>query len=166
MRSQADGAYVDHLLAEHRRLDKLIRQTLANLPNWEEADLAAWQPRVKAGLSAIRAELAQHFREEEAGGCIEEAVSRCPALAAEARQVASEHAEILRQIDALLDRCAELLEPTAVGVSGIERQVQELVRRLRAHAARENKLIERGFAISLEHEDASEPRCAGAPPSG
>jgi hypothetical protein len=58
-------AYVEHLIAEHRRLDHLIGRTLASLPTWEESDLTAWKPRMVQGLRSSRAALAQHFRDEE-----------------------------------------------------------------------------------------------------
>src|SRR4029450_1925477 len=65
-------AYVDHMLSEHRRLDQLIRRTLASVPSWEELDAADWLPRMTSGLVAIQTELAHHFRDEEQGGCLEE----------------------------------------------------------------------------------------------
>ena len=90
-----ERSYVEHLLAEHRRLDQLIRNALATLPAWEEAESATFLPGMIAGLAAIRAELVHHFREEEAGGCLEEAVARCPGLSAEVADTQAEHAMLL-----------------------------------------------------------------------
>jgi Hemerythrin HHE cation binding domain len=148
--------YVDHLLAEHRRLDQLIRRTLASLPCWEESDVSAWTPRMVAGLEAIRRELAQHFREEEAGGCLEEAVARCPALSSEVRQIEGEHQGLLGALDELILSCQRLTQPTARDAHALGQELRALVHRLRAHEALENRIMQRGFGISLEHEETAE----------
>src|SRR5207237_1194293 len=88
-------AYVEHLLAEHRRLEQLIHRTLAALPAWESADTSGWLPRMIEGLKAIRQEAANHFREEELGGCLEEAVAHCPSLSSEFTRAEKEQQELL-----------------------------------------------------------------------
>src|SRR5438128_1482250 len=97
-----DGVFVEHLLAEHRRLDHLISQTLAALPAWEETDASSRLPQIIEGLTAIRQELAQHFHEEEEGGCLDEAVSRCPRLSREVTRVESEHSKLLADLDEMI----------------------------------------------------------------
>src|SRR5262245_65770630 len=93
--------YVEHLTAEHRRLDQHIHQTLARLPDWEQRDSANWITELLAGLAAIRQELVRHFEEEEGGGCLEEAVAHCPGLAAEVSAIEAEHANLLGDLDEL-----------------------------------------------------------------
>ena len=78
-----DYVYVEHLVTEHHRLEHLIRRTLASLPDWDAPNSGRWLPALLAGLEAIRHEADQHFREEEMGGCLEEAVAHCPSLSGE-----------------------------------------------------------------------------------
>jgi len=151
-----DGVFVEHLLAEHRRLDHLISQTMAALPGWDEIDAWQWLPRLVEGLNAIRHELAQHFHEEEDGGCLEEAVSRCPGLSSEVARVESEHAKLLADLDELIRRAQPLSgsKPDEARVLG--QKLRAIVLELHAHEALENQIMARGFGRSLENEDMAQ----------
>ena len=138
-----DGVFVEHLLAEHRRLDHLISQTMAALPGWDEIDAWQWLPRLVEGLNAIRHELAQHFHEEEDGGCLEEAVSRCPGLSSEVARVESEHAKLLADLDELIRRAQPLSGSKPDEVLG--QKLRAIVLELHAHEALENQIMARGF---------------------
>jgi hypothetical protein len=146
--------YVEHVLAEHQRLDQLIRRTLATCPNREEPDLNEWISRTTTSLKLIRRELAHHFREEEQGGCLEEAVARCPALSADAQALEGEHAQLLSELDWLICRCELGMNATANEVRDIQGAVEALVHKLRAHEARENRVMQRGFGVCLEDREA------------
>jgi len=150
-----EHVYVDHLLAEHRRLDRLVSQTLAALPNWEAPDSTDWLPAMMAGLTAMRQELAQHFREEEAGGCLEEAVAHCPALSLDVNRAAAEHSHLLGDLDELLVRCRKLIRPTDRDAHILGQELRAVVDKLHAHEAQEDQIIQRGFGVCLENEDAS-----------
>jgi hypothetical protein len=145
--------YVDHMLAEHRRLDQLVRRTLGSIPGWEEAD-TGWLPRMRAGLEEIRTELAHHFRKEEEGGCLEEAVARCPQLSADVGHIEAEHRELLASLDDLIDRCRKLGATTAAQANALDAELRRVVHKLRAHEALENRVMQRGFNVSLCDEDA------------
>lgn len=149
-------AYVDHMLAEHRRLDQLVHKTSLALPSWEELDSQDWLPRMTNGLVAIRTELAHHFHDEEQGGCLEEAVARCPQLSAEVQKIEGEHEEILSRLSELIDRCQRANKPTPQQSLAIEQELRQIVRELRGHEALENRIMQQGFSICLENEDMSE----------
>jgi len=150
-------AYVDHMLTEHRRLDQLVRRTISALPSWEELDSQDWLPRTTNGLVAIRTELAHHFRDEEQGGCLEEAVARCPQLSAQVQKIEGEHEEILTRLNELIDRCQCGRKPTPQQSQAIEQELRQIVRDLRVHEALENRIMQEGFSVCLENEDMSEP---------
>jgi hypothetical protein len=152
--NDCEFVYVDHMLAEHRRLDHLVRRTMASIPGWEETDAAGWLPRMQAGLAEIRAELAHHFRKEEEGGCLEEAVARCPQLSADVGHIEAEHRDLLAGLDDLIDRCRTLGATTATQAQALDAELRGLVRRLRAHEALENRVMQRGFNVSLSDQDA------------
>src|SRR5437879_4637587 len=92
-------AYVQRLLAEHRRLERLIHHTLAAVV---EPTAGQWLPCLLEGLLAIRQEVAQHFHEEEIGGCLEEAVAHCPRLSHDLKQAEKEQCELLANFDDLI----------------------------------------------------------------
>ena len=146
--------YVDHLLAEHRRLDHLISRTVATLPSWEDTDAATWLPGMIAGLTAIRDELAHHFQEEEAGGCLEEAVAYCPGLSSEVTDIEADHVKLLADVDELIQRARQLTAPTARDAHVLGQELQVVVQELRVHEVQENRIMQRGFGLNLEGDDA------------
>jgi hypothetical protein len=145
-----DRIYVDHLVAEHRRLDQLIRATLATLPSWEETNVEAWLPRMVEGLTAIRQEIAHHFLEEEQGGCLEEAVAYCPSLSDEVIHIEAEHPTLLADLDELIERARSLKEPTTRDGHVLGQELRAIARKLRAHEAHENRIVGRGFGVCIE----------------
>jgi hypothetical protein len=144
--------YVDHLIAEHRRLDQLLRRAV-NLSRPLDANANEWLPRLTAGLAAIRCELAQHFGEEDRGGCLEEAVARCPAIAPEVRRLMAEHEDLIERLDDLVARCQTASCPSECQVQAIEQELRLVVGELRRHEALESRVVQRGFAVSLEDTD-------------
>ncbi len=145
-------AFVDHMQAEHRRLEQLMRRTLAALPSWEEADTAEWLPRMTSGLTAIRIELAHHFRTEELGGCLEEAVARCPQLSPEVEKIEREHDKLLQHLDELIARCQTTGTPTPAQAGALEQEFRQIVRELKLHEVEENRVMQRGFGVCLDGE--------------
>src|SRR5262245_45018033 len=148
-----DYAYVNYMQAEHRRLDDLIRRTLQALQVWEENDDASGTQPLIAGLSAIRQELAQHFAEEEAGGCLEEAVARCPSLSGEAKRIQAEHGRLVDSVDDLIQQCRRTRRRTRRDVRALEQELRAVAHELRRHEEEENQILERGFSVCLEHTD-------------
>jgi len=140
------NAYAQHLLSEHRRLDQLMHRTVATLPGWEEADASDWLPRTVGGLKAIRHELKRHFRDEEAGGCLEEAVANCPSLSAEADRLLHEHPDLLQALDDLIARYQRLAEPTPELGRVLAQELRAALKKLREHEAQEQRLVERAFS--------------------
>src|SRR5262245_26988435 len=128
--------YVEHLTAEHRRLDQLIHQTLGRLPEGEHSQSADWAAELLAGVWAIREELARHFTEEEAGGCLEEAVAHCPALSAEVSAVEAEHAKLLGDLKELIHRAERLTRPTSRDAQVMHQEIRALANELHLHEAR------------------------------
>src|SRR5207302_506991 len=124
------NTFVDHLLAEHRRLDHMISQTLAILPNWEEPSSPGWTERMLTGLQSIRRELSQHFQEEESGGCLEEAVVRCPALSKDVTRAKQEHSRLLQDLDEVIEHCRTAASPSAKGAHVVGQELRAAVLKL------------------------------------
>ena len=67
--------YVEHIIAEHRRLHRMLRLARSAIIASGGPDRDATGTDVTRVLRQVREELAHHFAEEEEGGCLDEAVS-------------------------------------------------------------------------------------------
>src|SRR5690606_34426338 len=85
-----------HLHAEHRRLHRSILDL-------RKAD-GEGSPELLTLLLELREELGRHFDEEDAGGCFEEAMARCPPVATDVERLTAEHPYLLAELDRLLKR--------------------------------------------------------------
>ncbi len=99
-------------------------------------------------LGGVRQELAHHFAQEEGGGCLEEAVSRCPSLSDEARRIEAEHPRLLEGIDRLIAQ-AQDADRSVQGRIQVAREFDELCAQLDAHEGAENALLRKGFGVNV-----------------
>src|SRR5262245_18549708 len=81
------NSYIDHLVAEHRRLHAMLREMQSAINHSVEREEESSFARVIRILTKLQAELHQHFGEEETGCCLEEAVCRCPRLSSDAMKI-------------------------------------------------------------------------------
>jgi iron-sulfur cluster repair protein YtfE (RIC family) len=140
-------SYIDHMLAEHRRLHRML--TLAHHAVMASDD--AWFERFAKHLSDIRSELQAHFAEEEQEGCLDQAVSFAPGLSPKLRLVADEHPRLLAAIDALLAQ-AHQRGDTPSARCALQEAFDSLCRDLHAHEAAENDILRRGFGVDVNGE--------------
>lgn len=147
---QSQRAFVLRLLAEHRQLNRDLRSVTENLAAAAVACDEQCRAQIVQCLDGLRAALWQHFSDEEQGGCVEEAVSFLPQLAAEARQLEQQHSQLLNQLDEL----AALARDRSVGVLVLESDFAEFSRALMAHEALENRVVSRGFSLECDAEFA------------
>jgi hypothetical protein len=148
--------FVDHLLAEHRRLHKLIHQARISIvesggPDWDES-----YEGVAEILRKLRGELQRHFAEEEAGGCLDEAVSRCPRLSPDARRLESEHADLLAGVDRVIAQALDCGCHFENRVA-LQRDFDNLCRQLHAHEAAENDVLRQGFGVNVNGDENGQP---------
>jgi hypothetical protein len=136
--------FVEHLIAEHRRLHKMLCQARDAITASGGLEWQTRRAEVVRVLRQVRDELDRHFTQEESGGCLDEAVSYCPSLSTEARRIEAEHPLLLSKVDRLI---AQALD----GDSSVEKYValghgfDELCLELESHEAAENVLLRRGF---------------------
>ena len=133
------GAYLEHLQAEHHRLNCCllgIRHQFAKL------NRSTQPPDALAGLikrlEDLMRELRSHFAEEEAGGCLEEAVARCPGLGPQAKDLMDEHPQFTRALGQLLANMNE----RAANPEAWRKQFEAFARELKAHECAENRLLQ------------------------
>jgi hemerythrin len=145
---EEQNPYVEHLLAEHRRLHTMLRLARSAILQCGGPDRDATTADIVRVLQQVRSEMAHHFADEEAGGCLEEAVSRCPRLSAQAERVQAEHPELLRQIDKLIAQALDSRQSLENRIA-FEKEFDELCSLLHAHEAAENDLVRQGFGRAV-----------------
>jgi len=137
-------SYVDHLIAEHKRLHRMLRVARnAIMPPSSATENVPAADIVKL-LGDVRGELEHHFAQEEGGGCLEEAVSRCPSLSDEARRIEEEHSRLLESIDRLIAQ-AQDADKSVQGRIAVAREFDELCAQLDVHEGAENTLLSKAF---------------------
>lgn len=148
--------YVEHLIAEHRRLHKMLRLARAAILARGGPDRDAIRADVVQVLRQVRDELKHHFDEEEGGGCLDEAVSNSPSLSAEARRIEAEHPQLLNNVDRLIAQALDCDQSVEKHVA-LGREFDELCRRLDAHEAAENILLRKGFGTNVSGSENVQP---------
>ena len=146
--------YVEHLIADHRRLHRMLRLAQTAIVANGCPDRDATCADIVQVLQHVREELQHHFAQEEGGGCLDEAVSRCPGLSAEASRIETEHPQLLENVDRLIAQaldCDQSLENRLA----LERGFDDLCRQLDAHEGAENALLRKGFGANVNGDACS-----------
>jgi hypothetical protein len=148
--------YIEHLAAEHRRVHKMLREAHSAIVWSGGPDRDTSSEDLVKKLRHVRQELEHHFAQEEAGGCMDEAVSRCPRLSAEVKRIEAEHPDMLNELDRLI---AQALDATASVASrlAIERGFDDLYHQLLAHEAAENAVLREGFGVNFNGDENGQP---------
>jgi hypothetical protein len=139
--------FVDHLIAEHKRLHRMLRAARSAIMPQDYCENVPCADIIKL-LGNVRKELEHHFAEEEQGGCLEEAVSRCPSVSDEARHIEAEHPRLLESIDRLIAQ-AEDSDRSVEGRIAVAREFDELCAQLDAHEGAENALLRKAFGANV-----------------
>ncbi len=154
---------VERLNAEHRHLGEQLRQMQAaidgGIRSRSDADAIAQR------LFALRDELDRHFAEEERGGCLEEAVSRCPSLSRDVSRVIAEHNDLRADVDRIVGQARLLADAPAV-LAQLQPSFAEFATRLRAHDALESRILVYGFGAGALDELTEDPSGVDAGPCG
>jgi len=128
------------------------RELLGNLRQLEQAADALPdedEGKLMARLEATRARLDDHFRFEEANGCMQAVLDRAPQLERKVRQLRDEHGELRQSLTALTREA----EGAQVAARRFRKSLEEWVGRLRDHEKRENLLVADVFNCDAAAED-------------
>ena len=153
--NQSHDAFIAHLRVEHRHLRELVRDVLQHLDRRSDVNTipASNVQSLCTGLKSLREEVARHFRQEESGGCLEEAVSRCPSLADEAARLEKEHKELLSELDNLLAQTQRETTGEKDSVQDFESGFRQFVEQLENHEAQERRILQSAFGTMYDGEE-------------
>jgi len=145
--------YVRRLQDEHRKISEVVEQIqAAHFPHGDPVSRRNAQISTDLlieQLYSLRTMLRDHFEEETTGGCMEEAISRLPRLAADMGVLEADHCSLLEQLDGVI---ASVQHEVFTGRASetIERRFNDFAEMLYDHEADENRLLEQGFNVGSE----------------
>lgn len=139
--------YVEHLRNEHVHIDQALlelQHLFSQTVESKESDPALV---LLAKLKKLRDELQKHFRQEEEGGCMEEARSRVPCLSEDVQTLQAEHAGFLATLDTMIAK-AELIAAQAASIQELQAAFSDFLHQLHKHESEENRILLFGFGSS------------------
>ncbi len=144
-----DTAYLEQVKAEHYGLEQLLRQleaafALARARKW----LSGSTPRLVELVSELHDQIERHFAQEEVGGYMEEALSRAPRFSTRVETLLKQHHELARAVRDLLSRAQGGRDNPGIWDS-LDDDLRALIKKLKAHEAGENHIIEAAFNEDL-----------------
>ncbi|MCC9607452.1 hemerythrin domain-containing protein [Blastopirellula sp. JC732] len=139
----SDDGFRHHLQEEHRQLNEELDELNACCLGQRNCDVQADWNKLRDRVHRLKDNIVHHFREEEEGSCLDEAVARRPTLAAEAREIEQEHPELLAELDGLISWLDQ--EPAMEAtLQNAKQRLNSFADNLRRHEWREDALIRRG----------------------
>lgn len=142
--------YVHGVRADHAELETIDRALRASLDAGERAQ---WKPEatleILKQLESMSQHLERHFANEEAGGYMEEALALAPRFSSQAAQLLKQHAHLNQSFAQLLS-AAQRVKDSPESWSCLTQQIVELLKKLEAHEAAENRIMQEAFNVDLE----------------
>lgn len=144
-----DPVILGHVLAGHRELFaqmSAVREALATPPDQSASPRRA--DAVVAALTALREHLRSHFEQEEAGGFMEESITRMPRLSRDAQAILRQHPALLTELDGLIESLS------GRGLSAAEwdragKAFDVFSANMAAHEREENRVVQEGYNEDL-----------------
>ncbi|MDX1961586.1 MAG: hemerythrin domain-containing protein [Pirellulales bacterium] len=140
-----------HLSVEHRELHarlQHLRQIIAACGGSPTLPPPERLAEFVRELELLEEELRGHFAREEAGGYLEEAVTRRPVLNQESERLIHEHQALLAEMVALRKTVGSAMLNATIWPEAWAR-FHTLCRNLCEHESNENKLIQRGYNVDF-----------------
>lgn len=166
--------FINHLVSEHRRVHLLLCEVREAIDRHGGLKPVAEPPTPAAdrftdvvhAVDHLRRELTAHFAEEERGGCLEEAVARCPRLSQEAQRIEAEHRDLLEDASRLAE-AAKVCRETTRDYAALRRRFDHFCEKIQAHEHAENRLLSEAFGMAVESEgdDKGSPAKSAPQPS-
>ena len=134
--------YLQHLQAEHHRLNRVLTEIGHR---FLEINKSVVEQPILSGLihrlEELLKELQNHFAEEEGGGCLDEAVARCPSVGPRTSELMQEHPKLAGRLENLI---AAMKMGQGDGKEWL-RQFEGFATEIRVHECAENRVLEQAF---------------------
>lgn len=137
-------AYMDHLRLHHRHLQQVIERLRSLVFGASGCETAADEARQLLG--SLTEHFDHHVAQEAGGGCLEEAICRCPRLAEQAREVSAQYPRIKDRIARLASRFADNKQLGRMGRVA-EEELAQLARELSKLESDERYILREAFGI-------------------
>jgi iron-sulfur cluster repair protein YtfE (RIC family) len=145
---EANPFYVQ-AVAEHRELHAAVERIHKLLTDRPDGDATPEHvAEATRDIRELRDKLAQHFAQEEEGGYLEEAVGRFPQVALQAETLQRQHGTLLKLANLMLAD-AETGDKAPAVWRKLQADYDPFAKRLHAHEAAENVLLQRAFNEDL-----------------
>ncbi len=139
--------YVEHLRVEHSHIDHTLEELREFLASPAPGGADVPPPALLARLILLRDRLVNHFREEEQGGCLEEAQSRSPCLSEDVQTLKTEHAGLLAELERII-AAANALPQQPADFASLRESFRDFLQQLHAHESAEERVLLMGFGSS------------------
>lgn len=150
---RTDPVIMGHILSEHRELFEQLSTLRTMLATESPPGCERLRELVRA-IATLRRHLADHFRQEETGGFLEEAVARMPRLGSAASDVLGQHPQLLGELDAIVARFGDAdVAPCADAWLEVHRAFEGFMRRMQEHERAENAVVQQGYNEDLGLDD-------------
>jgi hemerythrin len=141
--------YLEQALADHRDLHRRIATLRCRLECCVENVTKSDFDNAVASLRDLRNRLQAHFAREEAGGYLDEAISRMPRLASKADRLQRQHAQFVTWADRILQR-AVVAEPWQSAWEELRDEFSRLAARIETHEYAEDELLSKAFNVAVD----------------
>ena len=144
--------YVMHMRLEHRHINEAVHDVVSLFSTETAANSKELVEQLAQKLRVLRAELAKHFAEEDAGGCIEEAISHCPSVSQAATTLEGQHSLLLAHLDRLIEQTRK--RTTDEDPSQLQVNINDFAKQLNAHESLENQIMQDAFGTGVDETNS------------
>lgn len=139
--------YADAVHADHRELAGLLSDIRTEFANDERSKL-----RLEKLVTQLSELCEAHFRREEEGGYMKEAVQQSPLLATKASALEAEHEDLQEQIEKLRILIHSGVESAAWWVR-VQSDFNNFAKQISRHESEENALLQEAFSQDIGTKD-------------
>ncbi|MCA9236676.1 MAG: hemerythrin domain-containing protein [Planctomycetales bacterium] len=139
--------YADAVHADHRQLAGLLSDIRAEFDAEERS-----KRRLEKIVTTLSELCEAHFRREEEGGYMREAVQQAPQLSARARTLGEEHEELQEQIEKLRILIHSGVESSAWWIR-VQSDFAAFAKQISRHESEENALLQEAFSQDIGTKD-------------
>jgi hypothetical protein len=145
---------IAQIIADHQNLCAMLgklQKLFVSYPT--ETNLPELCQQVLPELYTLRTTLTDHFRREEAGGFMEEAVCKRPGIGQAADKIVQEHPVLLKKLDEVIDLLTNKTKLSLATWHDAHAKFIDFVKHQHQHEHCETEVLQQGFNEDLRGID-------------